>query len=38
MNIVENFAQRVPVMEEQIKVANNRITDLEAVSKLDTGR
>ena len=24
-----NFAQRVPVMEEQIKVANHRIDDLE---------
>ena len=24
-----NFAQRVPVLEEQIKVANHRITDLE---------
>lgn len=24
-----NFAQRVPVMEEQIKVINNRIADLE---------
>ena len=24
-----NFAQRVPVIEEQIKVANNRIKDLE---------
>lgn len=24
-----NFAQRVPVIEEQIKVANHRITDLE---------
>ena len=24
-----NFAQRVPVLEEQIKVANNRIKDLE---------
>lgn len=24
-----NFAQRVPVMEEQIKVANHRIGDLE---------
>ena len=24
-----NFAQRVPVMEEQIKVINNRIKDLE---------
>jgi len=25
-----NFAQRVPVLEEQIKVANHRIQDLEA--------
>ena len=24
-----NFAQRVPVLEEQIKVANHRITDLD---------
>ena len=24
-----NFAQRVPVIEEQIKVANHRIEDLE---------
>ena len=24
-----NFAQRIPVMEEQIKVANHRISDLE---------
>lgn len=24
-----NFAQRIPVLEEQMKVANNRITDLE---------
>lgn len=24
-----NFAQRVPVLEEQLKVANHRITDLE---------
>lgn len=24
-----NFAERVPVMEEQIKVANHRISDLE---------
>ena len=32
------FAQKIPVIEEQIKVANNRIKDLEGVSKLDTGR
>lgn len=25
-----NFAQRVPILEEQMKVANHRITDLEA--------
>lgn len=25
-----NFAQRVPVMEEQIRAANHRISDLEA--------
>ena len=25
-----NFAQRVPVIEEQIKVANHRINDLES--------
>ena len=24
-----NFAQRVPILEEQMKVANHRITDLE---------
>ena len=24
-----NFAERIPVIEEKIKVANNRITDLE---------
>ena len=24
-----NFAQRIPVLEEQIKVANHRISDLE---------
>lgn len=28
-----NFAQRVPVMEEQIKVANHRINDLEGYHK-----
>lgn len=28
-----NFAQRVPVMEEQIKVANHRINDLEGFHK-----
>lgn len=25
-----NFAEKIPVIEEQIKVANNRIKDLEA--------
>lgn len=25
-----NFAQRIPVLEEKIKVANNRIADLES--------
>lgn len=24
-----NFAERIPVLEEKVKVANNRITDLE---------
>lgn len=28
-----NFAQRVPVLEEQIKVVNHRIADLEEASK-----
>lgn len=28
-----NFAQRMPVVEEQIKVINHRITDLEAYHK-----
>ena len=28
-----NFAQRVPVLEEQIKVANHRIVDLERREK-----
>lgn len=28
-----NFAQRVPVVEEQIKVINHRITDLEGFHK-----
>lgn len=28
-----NFAQRVPVLEEQMKVANHRISDLEERSK-----
>lgn len=28
-----NFARRVPVMEEQLKVANHRIADLEELAK-----
>lgn len=28
-----NFAQRIPVLEEQIKVANHRIDDLEKTQK-----
>jgi hypothetical protein len=28
-----NFAQRMPVVEEQIKVANHRIEDLEGYHK-----
>ena len=28
-----NFARRVPVVEEQIKVINNRIEDLEEINK-----
>ena len=28
-----NFARRVPVLEEQMKVANNRIQDLEDAQK-----
>lgn len=28
-----NFAQRVPVLEEQIKVANHRISDLERATR-----
>ena len=28
-----NFARRVPVLEEQMKVANHRIQDLEAAQK-----
>lgn len=30
MRAHNNFAQRVPVLEEQMKVANHRIKDLEA--------
>ena len=28
-----NFAQRIPVIEEQIKVANHRVSDLEKLNK-----
>lgn len=28
-----NFARRVPVLEEQMKVANHRIDDLEEINK-----
>lgn len=28
-----NFAERIPVIEEKIKVANNRIADLEEAAK-----
>ncbi len=28
-----NFARRVPVLEEQMKVANHRIADLEEIAK-----
>ena len=28
-----NFAQRVPVLEEQVKVVNHRIADLEQVGR-----
>ena len=31
-----NFAQRIPVLEEQIKVANHRIDDLEQQSRKET--
>ena len=30
-----NFAKRIPVVEEQIKVINHRISDLEEFHKLD---
>ena len=30
-----NFARRVPVVEEQIKVINHRIEDLEEINKHD---
>ena len=33
-----NFAKRVPVMEEQIKVINQRIEDLEAFHKPSTAK
>lgn len=28
-----NFAQRIPVLEEQMKIANHRINDLEKITK-----
>lgn len=33
VRVHNNFAQRVPVLEEQIKVANHRINDLEGYHK-----
>lgn len=33
-----NFAKKVPVMEEQIKVINHRIEDLEAFHKPSTAK
>lgn len=33
VRVHNNFAQRVPVIEEQIKVANHRLTDLEELHK-----
>lgn len=33
VRVHNNFAQRVPVMEEQIKVINHRISDLEIYHK-----
>ena len=30
-----HFAQRMPVVEEQIKVINHRIADLEALNKIE---
>lgn len=33
-----NFASRMPVVEEQIKVINHRLTDLENLSKGDDRR
>lgn len=33
VRVHNNFAQRVPVIEEQIKVANHRINDLEGYHK-----
>ena len=32
-----NFARRMPVVEEQIKVINHRINDLEEISKHNSG-
>lgn len=33
VRVHNNFAQRVPVIEEQIKVANHRLADLEELHK-----
>lgn len=33
VRIHNNFAQRVPVLEEQLKVANHRLADLEDLHK-----
>lgn len=33
-----NFAQRIPVVEEQVKVINHRIADLEEIHKLNNIR
>lgn len=33
VRVHNNFARRVPVIEEQIKVANHRLTDLEELHK-----
>lgn len=29
-----NFAEKIPVLEEKIKVANNRISDLEKINRV----
>ena len=33
VRVHNNFAQRIPVVEEQIKVINHRIEDLEEINK-----